>query len=384
MKVCVSVCGRFHAFYLAQQLYKRGLLNQLITSYPKFEVAKYGIPDSFVSSILSNELFSRGWNKLPLIFRNIWNPQFFLSERYDRLAASRIKSGADIFVGWSSFSLRGIRRAKKLGMITVLERGSSHIVFQRDILKEEYAAYRIKANLPHPRIVEKELEEYKEADYIEVPSTFAKASFIEQGISSNKIIFSSRGVNINQFNPIKKNDNVFRLIYCGGLTIQKGVHYLLKSFYELKLSNSELWLIGSPSEEISSFLKKYNSANILLKGKIIQSKLYEFYSQGSLFCLPSIQDGFGVVILQAMACGLPVICTTNTAGYDVVKDGIDGFVIPIRDVNALKEKIVFMYENQARCKEMGQLARQRVQSEFTWDKYGDRIISELNRILKHK
>ena len=60
-----------------------------------------------------------------------------------------------------------------------------------------------------------------------------------------------------------------------------------------------------------------------------------------MFVLNSLEDGFGVVLPQSMACGLPVICTVNTAGNDVIEDGIDGFVIPIRDVEALKEKLLF-------------------------------------------
>ena len=103
-KIIISVGGRFHAFNLAKQLLKRGFLKRLITSYPKFEVKKHGIPSQKTSSILIKELLERSWRKLPVFLRNIYNPQFFISDLYDKLASRKITK-SDIFVGWSSFSL---------------------------------------------------------------------------------------------------------------------------------------------------------------------------------------------------------------------------------------------------------------------------------------
>jgi len=87
---------------------------------------------------------------------------------------------------------------------------------------------------------------------------------------------------------------------------------------------------------------------------------------------------------QARACGLPVICTTNTGGEDIVRDGKDGFVIPIRDVEKLKEKLVYLYENPEICWKMGESAKQRVSQGFTWDDYGDKIIKLYADILNRK
>ena len=383
LRVCVSVKGRFHAFYLAAQLFKRGGLNQLVTSYPKFEVTKYGIPKNLISSILINEIISRVSDKLPSVIKNLYNPQFFLCEMYDYLAAKNIKKGADIFVGWSGVSLKSMTRAKELGMITILERGSSHILYQRDILQEEYKLHGIRKNAIDPRGVEKELREYAVSDYIEVPSSFAKRTFVERGVSPDKIILCGCGVDICQFKYGKKQDGVFRIIHCGGISFRKGVRYLLEAFYELNLPHAELWLIGGVDDEIKPLLKKYLATkNIYLKGPFPQSKLYAYYSQGSVFCLASIEEGLAAVILQAMACGLPVICTENTGGQDVIRDGIEGFIVQIRDVKSLKEKILYMYEHQDRCKKMGKSARQRVRECFTWDAYGDKIASAYTKISR--
>jgi glycosyltransferase involved in cell wall biosynthesis len=85
-----------------------------------------------------------------------------------------------------------------------------------------------------------------------------------------------------------------------------------------------------------------------------------------------------------MACRLPVICTTNTGGDDIVRDEQDGFIVPIRDVEALKEKILFFYENPEACVEMGSAAQQRVKSGFTWTENGDKMVAQYERILGGK
>lgn len=88
-----------------------------------------------------------------------------------------------------------------------------------------------------------------------------------------------------------------------------------------------------------------------------------------------------MVIIQAMACGLPVIATENTGGPDIIEDGKNGFIVPIRDTKALKEKLTYFYENPENCKQMDQSAKKRVSSGFAWDDYGEKIIGEYERIL---
>ena len=382
MKIIISVGGRFHAFNLAKQLLKHGFLERLITSYPKFEVKKHGIPNDKVISILIKELLERSWKKLPVFLRNIYNPQFLIHEIFDRLASRKITK-SDIFVSWSSFALHSLRRAKKLGAITVLERGSSHMLEQQRILNEEYDKFGLKVQLVHPKIIEKELKEYEEADYISIPSSFVKRSFLKNGVPESKLIQVPYGVDISAFRQIFKKDSVFRVIFAGGMSLRKGVHYLLQAFSELNLPNSELLLIGSINKEIKPFFKKYKGKYRWI-GHIPQKELYEHYSQGSVFVIMSIEEGMAMVQPQAMACGLPIIATTNTGGEDIIRDGVDGFIIPIRDVEILKEKLTYLYENLEICRQMGESAKQRVGQGFTWDDYGDKIIMIYENILSKK
>jgi glycosyltransferase involved in cell wall biosynthesis len=380
MRVTVSVGGRFHAFDLAAQLHRRGHLDRLITSYPKFKAAQWGLPPGRIASILSHEVLNRAVHWLFGGGLRTLSVQQRLMDRYDRLAARAIPQGTGVFVGWSGMSLRSLRRAKSLGAVTVVERGSTHIQFQKRILDEERDRWSAGMDSVHPRSVDRELEEYAEADFIAIPSSFVRRTFLDAGVPPAKLIQVPYGVDLSQFRPAPKADNVFRVIFCGGLTLRKGVHYLLRAFAELDLPRAELWLVGPVRPEIEPFLSRYAGANTVVMGAIAQSELHRSYSQGSVFVLPSIEEGLAMVIPQAMACGLPVICTKNTGGEDIVRDRVDGLVIPARDVDALKAAIQFLFDSPAACRGMGSEALGRVKSAYTWDHYGEAIIAEYARI----
>jgi len=381
VKITISVLGRFHLFYLARQLQDHNFLARLITSYPKYEAAKYGINPENIDSLLIHEIHNRGWRKISRFTESVFNPQYMIFELFDRHASRHIKNDWDIVAGLSGCSLYSLRRARQLGAKTVLERGSSHILFQKTILEEEYGRFGLTKPVVHPKVVERELQEYQEADFISLPSQFVKGTFLQYGIPEAKLIQIPYGVNLTHFYPIPKEDNTFRIIHCANLSLRKGVPYLLQAFSELKLKDAELWLIGRVTDEVRPVLSRFASPSIMLKGQFPETELYKYMSQGSVFCLASIEEGLAMVQPMAMACGLPVICTTNTGGADIVRDGLDGFIVPIRDVEALKEKILYFYEHPEAGRNMGESARRRVQAGFSWADYGHKMIAAYQRIL---
>ena len=376
-KVNIAVVGRFHAFNLAQQLKKHNVLNKLITSYPKFKVKEWGLEDSEIVSELYLEILNRYRKKIPFISDETINK--IVKIQHAKNSAKYVDE-ADIIVGWSGSSLETIIEAKRKGKIFILERGSSHYTYQMNILKEE------NNNFQQNYIMwQRELLEYELTDYISIPSSFVKRTFLEYGIDEKKLLLNPYGVDLSEFKQIPKEDNVFRIIFVGGATLRKGYHYLLQAFYELDLPNAEVWHLGSVNDEIKPFLDKYKTDKWILKGHKPQNELYKYYSQGSVFILPSLEEGFAMVQFQAMACGLPLICTTNTGGEDLItQNGEEGFVIPIREVEALKEKILYLYNNHDKCKEMGKKAKQKVEGGFTWEYYGDRYFKNLENIASNK
>jgi glycosyltransferase involved in cell wall biosynthesis len=82
-----------------------------------------------------------------------------------------------------------------------------------------------------------------------------------------------------------------------------------------------------------------------------------------------------------MACGLPVIATTHTGAEEAVRDGVEGFLVGIRDVSALQRRILELYENAERRRAMGRAALARVREGFRWDDYGERVVAAYRGVL---
>lgn len=382
MKVLISVVGRFHAFDLAIQLEKHGVLKKINTTYPKHIVAKWGISKDKITSNSILEILNRYIKKY--VPNNVKKFLNLYIQKQQAKSNVKLLNDVDVFIGWSGSSLEAIIEAKKRGVITILERGSSHYSYQMEVLTEEFEAYN-KVFTPDYNTWQRELLEYELTDYISIPSIFVKNTFLKLGIPESKLLLNPYGVDLADFKQITKTDDVFRVVYAGGFTLQKGVEYLLQAFYELDLPNSELIHLGSVNEETNTIIEKYKRNNIKYLGHQKQNELYKFYSQGSVFVMMSIQDGFGMVLTQAMSSGLSIITSTNTGGPDLVSaNGEEGFVIDIRDVDALKEKLLFLYNNPDKCKRMGLKAKAKVSEGFSWDDYGNRYTKNLEVVLENK
>jgi glycosyltransferase involved in cell wall biosynthesis len=380
MKISVAVRTKFHAFQLAQQLHERGMLHQLYTSF-------YG---SFL-----NKDNSKGFT-IPKkqVKTNLFTAFLFYQLQTENLAAFRFfghwvanqLKDEQAIVTFPMIALPILQRAKKLQIKTFITQGSAHDLVHYQLLKNGYEA----ANLPTKALdkifnaqrLEQTALEYEMADYIQVPSKFVAKSFTEQGVSEKKLLYAPFGVDLRLFQRQEiVLPKVFRLIYVGNLSVLKGVHLLLEAFTKLKLPQAELYLIGNLSKEMKPFCAKYTQKNIHYVNPLPQVALNEYLSKSSVFTINSLQDGFPQVVPQAMACGLPVICTQNVGSSDLVTNKETGFVIPIQDLQTLQEKILYFYENPEEILRMGTAAKKKVEQSYTWQHYGDKIVEFYRQIL---
>jgi glycosyltransferase involved in cell wall biosynthesis len=383
MKVSIIVGGKFHAFNLAEQLEKRNHLNQLITSYPIWKIYKYyNIKKKKIITIFIKEIIERILLKLNL--QKYLSFILYCTNLYFQyLSSSKVNfKSTTIIVGWAGFSLKSFKKYKNYKLIKILERGSSHILYQSNILLEEYKKFNLKYSFDQKLII-KELEEYDIADYISVPSKFAEDSFIQEGFKKEKLITIPYGVDLKYFFPKKKTENIFRFIYVGSISIRKGVIYTLKAFEELNLREAELILVGQIDYEISNIIQKYKkNKNIKFIGLVNQNNLVEFYNKCDVFVISSIEDGFAMVILQALACGLPVICTVNSGGSELIVDGKNGYIVPIRDVEKLKFRMLDLYNNKKRLIKMKEVLLLN-RSTYSWNTYGNKIVKKYKTLSKN-
>jgi len=373
--VVVSLQGRFHGFDLARELHVQGLLRRLMASQPASRVARWGVPrDKIRTTIRFDALLRiaallRVERKIPHLFR-------FSYDQFDRSIARQLEP-ADLVVAWSGMALHTHRRARSLGARTVVERGSAHIAYQCEIIDDELRRWGLGGNAADPWMLDKELREYEETDAIGIASDFVRRSFVAKGVPESKLIQVPYGVDLRAFRPGARSKPGFRAVYAGVLSLRKGIPDLLEA---ARRASVELWLLGSRRPEIERFLRDYAADHTWL-GAVPQARLPEYYREADVFVIASLEDGYAMVVPQALACGLPVICTVNTGAAELIEEGVNGFVVPIRDPDAIARSLCALRDDPDRLAAMKVAAASSVGSGASWRDYGRRIAEHYRRLI---
>jgi starch synthase len=385
MRVTLVVGGRWHAFDLARELNAAGVLHRLVTTYPKFKTRQWGIPDQKVVSLPLSLLLGKVAYRLGGDALTIKGQP--LIHRLFSHAAARHLEGSSVIHGWSSFSEPAMLWAKQHQVPFLLERSSAHMTVQCQILREEYQRLGLVPKVAHPQVVAQELREYELADKVAVPSLFVKRSFLSQGFPEHRLVHNPFGTNLQTFAPGAKQDDVFRVIYAGSLSVRKGIHYLVNAFMQANIPNSELCLVGGATAETPRLLQKADE-RVKSVGHVPQSELANYYQNSSVFVMASIEEGLAYVQAQAMACGLPLICTTNTGGEDLLRmaglapiqreAGIEeypaGFLVPARDDNAIAKCLQWLADDPSLLQAKREAALSFRVTGLSWQVYAERAI----------
>jgi len=401
MKGSMQVGGGFPlAFRIAEQLEYRDSLDSIITTYPHF-IFRRNRPEQIPRSKF--KCVPTDFIEEPIqrtFLKKLISPKWVLKETFDRLASRRIGS-PDVLVGWPSSSLRGIRRANDRGIYTVVATDNVNVtplirtdqafqslkipadldnyVFQKRDIDKEIERFDLPGGSVDERYVEKSLREYVAADHLIVPTQYVYDGLVAIGFEESNVSKVPFGVDTEMFRPREKTSesDTFNLLFVGGIRYRKGIQYLIQAINELEDLDLNLTVIGGKQTDLATFGEIPDAIDYL--GHVDHKKLPEHYANADAFVFPSILEGFGSVVLEAMASGLPVITTTHTGGVEVIEHGENGFLMPPRDVERIKEHIRFLYHNPDEVTAMGRAARETVETR-TWDDYGDAIHSTFEKI----
>ncbi len=371
----LGTLGKFHTFDLARQLEARGMLKQVFTSYPWVKLKGEGIArekvDCFpwvqVSLLLMGRLGIRSAKAARAM-------QWRTCESLDRHIARRMPE-CDVYIGLSSAGLYSGKRAQESGGLHVCDRGSAHIRVQDDLLRKEFEAAGVPYEGIDPRVIEKEEREYAQADLILTPSTFARESFIERGIAPEKLLFLPYGVDLGSFGEGEApKAGAFDVLFVGAASFQKGTPYLLKAFRALQHSKKRLVLVGAIQAEVQALIdQEAKHGDVLVVGLQPRAQVREWMSRSHVLALPSVQDGFGLVMAEAMACGCPVVASDHTGARDLYEDGQQGFIVPYANSDALAQALQLLADNPEQRDEMARAARKVIDSIGGWNTYGETI-----------
>jgi alpha-maltose-1-phosphate synthase len=381
-RAAVSGLAGSHPLDLARQFADRNLLAAYYTSLPESRTS--GVPPALVHRHLALLLpihgLVHGW--APLAPQRL---QELIDHEFDRWASRRVIE-ADVMHAVAGLGLRQRRAAKsRFGTLAVCDCGTSHIRYQQATLDAEHARWGVDPIRWDAGSTANIEQEYDESDLIVVPSRFAYNTFVDRGVPTHKLAFVPYGVDSDVYRPVAKADNVFRILFVGTLSIRKGFPYLLEAVEGLDWRGAELTLRGSETAESKRLLGAYRGTiPISMVPPQPRARLKELYSSASVLVLPSIEDGFGLVIGQALACGTPVIATTSTGGPDVIEDGTNGLIIQPRDSRALQDALTRLRDDPELLGTMRLEARRRVEQARGWGRYGDAMANAFAQALEHQ
>ncbi len=215
----------------------------------------------------------------------------------------------------------------------------------------------------------KDREKYELSDLILVPSDFAGASVT--ALAPSSIVRSVPfGLDIDRF-AVDPAAEPGRVLFVGSVGLRKGNHYLAMASRLLaeRKAKAEIRVAGPAKPGLIEH-PVFQGPTYL--GQVPRSEIQQEFAKADVFVLPTICDSFGLVHLEALACGVPVITTPNCGS--VVRDGVEGFIVPIRDPEALADRIERIVGDRALRERMSRNARARA-AEYSIEKYAERLLA---------
>jgi glycosyltransferase involved in cell wall biosynthesis len=349
MKIAIVVQGRFHAFDLARELAGRGHEVTLFTNYPRWAVGSFDLPGVRVRSFWVHGLLSRANDKLPSSALATAR-EAALHRLFGRWASAQLsKEHWDVVHIWSGVAEEALRMlARRPSTTALLMRGSAHIRTQARLLREEEARTGVPQDCPSDWMIAREEREYALADGVVVLSTFARDSFIDEGVTEDRLRISPLGASLSTFRPSKTviderrqrilSGAPLRVLYVGALSFRKGLWDLATVARRMQGSGIQFQLVGPRSPEVGPLLADLQG-QVTVTPKRPQATLPGVYAWADLFIFPTLEDGYAMVLAQAAASALPTLTTTNCSGPDLIREGETGWVVPIRSPELLIERL---------------------------------------------
>ena len=358
MKISIAAHGRFHAIDLAAALLRNGQDVHLLASARPAAVARQ-FPLERTELLRKHFVLAQGAR---IAARG--EPPPPIEARLKRMfgswaARKHIVRQPDVIHCLSGVAEESLRACRGWSRGT-LARLSSHIQTQLTLLEEEERRAGQPLEKPSSWIVEREEREYQLADLVVVPSTFARETFLNRGVAAERVAVVPLATRAHGFTASADaiaarrrrlmDGGRLRVLYVGMLSFRKGMFDMLEVLRALS-GRMEFRMVGPVLRECRGFARE---AGVLarVEGAVAEADLPAIYAWGDIFLLPTIEDGFAVVLSQAQAAGLPIITTTNSGGPDILAAGGRGFIVPIRSPDAIIEQLSWCNDHRAELADM--------------------------------
>jgi glycosyltransferase involved in cell wall biosynthesis len=325
--------------------------------------------------------------------RVIYNRYYsYVAGKFGRkVARYAIKHHADIVICYDSSAQYCFEYLKKYApdIIRIIDNAAMNRYGLFKIYQQLETTYNIlkdKTGFKEYLLEERKSIQYRDeaflADYHIAASSFSKYTLTSIGVNSEKIAVIPYGVDISRIHQKNtySSDGKLKVIYVGELSPQKGIYSLLRAI-EFFNDQVEFNVVGSGLERLSVENQKKLKESSVFHGYMLQGELFKLYSECDVFLFPTLGDGFGFVVIEAMAAGLPIICSNNSVGTDAVKEHENGFTFQAGDNDEMINHIQYFVNNRHEVARMGRNAAEAAKR-FSWEAYGRSIESFVKKVKK--
>jgi glycosyltransferase involved in cell wall biosynthesis len=291
---------------------------------------------------------------------------------FDLMAAGRV-AHPDAYYGYSQSCLWSLRRAAKGGARTVVHAANTFVPELRRTLRAEHARVGAGPSPISAAGAKRAQAEYEVADVVRAQSTLVQSSLLRGGVPEDKVSLVAPAVDLDAF-PVQEwpADDPFTVGFVGSFSVRKGMHILLDA--SRRGLPGRLILHGGASNAWSRRLVERACAEPAVT--LDEGPPHATYRRSHVCVIPSIEDGYCYVALEAMASGRSVIVTDAVGAKDLVVEGENGFVVPAGDPQALAERIQYVSELPDRGRAMGVRARETA-SRMTFEREGEALAAVL-------
>jgi glycosyltransferase involved in cell wall biosynthesis len=216
-----------------------------------------------------------------------------------------------------------------------------------------------------------------------VASSFTRETLIQNGLDGSHIHVVPYGIDADEFtsaqtsSPDASLSGPLKVLFVGRLTQRKGIRYLLGALDRVNTRHIHLTVCGWAVDDLA-LLKRYGD-RITVKASTTQEEIKRAYRQADIFILPSVAEGFGYVLLEAMAFGVPIIGTTRTAAPDLIRDGEEGLIVEPSSVDGIAAALDWAASHRTQVRAMGSAARDRVRR-FSWRTFRQSVAASVQTL----
>lgn len=308
----------------------------------------------------------------------IW---FWRNMLFQKLVPKEEIQAADVVIGFDTASRILAERARRAGKRFVVEQSILDPEAKEEAIHKMVSRYPDWAGEAKPRsarLLRAEREEQRLADRISVPSDYVGQSLIRFGAAREKIFVNPYGTNwlpeVTGRRQERREEGC-RFLFAGTVTGRKGVPLLLEAWEKFMPPQGQLTIAG----DLAAWpARSVRPGNVHFLGQLARAALAEAFRDHDVFVFPSYAEGMPLVVLEAMAHGLPVIATPVAAG--VARDGVNGILVPFDDPEALGKAMRSLSEEREKRLRMGLAAKETV-AQFSWQAYGRRYAELLDKLV---